>query len=66
MTFFPARKTYKGNVRRADRGFARKHEPVKLKLENLAQLSKDEADAHAFMVHMNLGLQNEPHWRLAR
>jgi hypothetical protein len=41
-------------------------EPLKLKPESGATLIKDESDAHAFMMHMNLGLQNKPHWQIAR
>jgi hypothetical protein len=41
-------------------------DPLKLKPESGATLIKDESDAHAFMMHMNLGLQNKPHWQMAR
>jgi hypothetical protein len=27
---------------------------------------KDTSEAHAFIMHMNLPLQNKPHWQLAR
>jgi hypothetical protein len=39
-------------------------EPIKLRPESGA--IKDAADAHAFMMHMNLALQNKPHWQLAK
>jgi len=41
-------------------------EPVKLRPESGANLIKDASDAHAFMMHMNLALQNKPHWQVAR
>jgi hypothetical protein len=41
-------------------------EPIKLRPESGATLIKDASDAHAFMMHMNLALQNKPHWQVAR
>jgi hypothetical protein len=41
-------------------------EPLKLKPESGAILIKDESDAHAFLMHMNLHLQNKPHWQVAK
>jgi hypothetical protein len=41
-------------------------EPIKLRPESGANVIKDAADAHAFMMHMNLALQNKPHWQLAK
>jgi hypothetical protein len=41
-------------------------EPIKLRPESGANMIKDAADAHAFMMHMNLALQNKPHWQLAK
>ena len=41
-------------------------EPVKLRPESGANRIKDASDAHAFMMPMNLALQNKPHWQVAR
>ena len=41
-------------------------EPIKLRPESGANLIKDASDAHAFMMHMNLALQNKPHWQVAK
>ena len=41
-------------------------QPIKLRSESGAHRIKDASDAHAFMMHMNLGLQNKPHWQIAR
>jgi hypothetical protein len=40
--------------------------PIKLRPESGANLIKDASDGHAFMMHMNLALQNSPHWQAAR
>jgi hypothetical protein len=41
-------------------------ETIGLKPESGAKLIKDAADANAFMMHMNLALQNKPHWQFAK
>jgi hypothetical protein len=41
-------------------------EPIRLRPESGANLIKDASDAHAFIMHMNLALQNNPHWQVAR
>jgi hypothetical protein len=41
-------------------------EPIRLRPESGANLIKDASEAHAFMMHMNMALQNRPHWQVAR
>jgi hypothetical protein len=41
-------------------------EPIRLRPESGANLIKDASEAHAFMMHMNMALQNKPHWQVAR
>ena len=41
-------------------------EPMKLRPESGATRIRKVSDAHAFLMHMNLGLQNKPHWQVAR